>query len=412
MKNVYVAITCIATLALSLQAKSQTQGGPFQELQDQIDDLQEQIENIELTPGPQGESGQQGIPGIQGETGPEGPPGPPGPQGETGPAGRPGPGAGEGGGVPPPPVIGAAMIGSIVGDIDDSGPFMDYFGVRGLNFSIDRPVETDSGSSRRRGSPVLSDITIVIDNQRSVPQINLAVANGQVLPEVEIHITDPSGSGPAELSLLLTNTSVTGVAYMPPSSDGESGQVSVSFLPETMEITSMSGTAFYSFDSEGGGVGGGCSLSNPLMFVHVVNAPGAGVGLGIPILGYGFAVSNAVISDGGSRRRGAAVFDDLTIHTGAIPEAACFVANIASGLVLVGVEVDSYDEVAFGQLASEINLMVSQISKFELSTTNAGEIMTRSAFTFEEVEWIGYNYDFDGSPLGMTTTSWSVELSE
>jgi len=58
-----------------------------------INDLQDQIDNIELTPGPQGEQGPQGIqglPGTDGAQGPAGPLGDPGPRGEQGIQGPPG----------------------------------------------------------------------------------------------------------------------------------------------------------------------------------------------------------------------------------------------------------------------------------------------------------------------------------
>jgi microcystin-dependent protein len=69
---------------------AQAQGNPF-------DDLQNQIDNIQLTPGPEGPQGEvgpagpQGDPGPQGEQGPQGDVGPTGAQGDTGPQGDAGP---------------------------------------------------------------------------------------------------------------------------------------------------------------------------------------------------------------------------------------------------------------------------------------------------------------------------------
>lgn len=65
-------------------------GQPFQTLWDAIADLQTQIENIELTPGPQGEQGPPGQDGIDGVDGQDGAPGEQGPQGEQGIQGPPG----------------------------------------------------------------------------------------------------------------------------------------------------------------------------------------------------------------------------------------------------------------------------------------------------------------------------------
>jgi hypothetical protein len=53
-------------------------------LRDNLALLENQINNLELTPGPEGPQGPQG---EKGETGPQGPMGPPGPQGGRGPPG-------------------------------------------------------------------------------------------------------------------------------------------------------------------------------------------------------------------------------------------------------------------------------------------------------------------------------------
>jgi len=81
-------------------AGSNPNGQPFQALWDAIADLQDQIDELELIPGPvgpqgpQGEQGEPGPPGPQGEQGEQGPQGPqgdPGPAGPMGPEGPPGP---------------------------------------------------------------------------------------------------------------------------------------------------------------------------------------------------------------------------------------------------------------------------------------------------------------------------------
>jgi len=62
----------------------------IEELFTKTDNLQEQIENIELIPGPEGPQGEQGIQGPKGDTGEIGPQGEQGPIGETGLQGIPG----------------------------------------------------------------------------------------------------------------------------------------------------------------------------------------------------------------------------------------------------------------------------------------------------------------------------------
>lgn len=78
-------------------------GNPFQELQGEIDNLQQQIDTIELTPGPPGPQGATGPQGPEGPAGPPGPEGPQGPQGEQGLTGATGPQGPEGPAGPPGP---------------------------------------------------------------------------------------------------------------------------------------------------------------------------------------------------------------------------------------------------------------------------------------------------------------------
>lgn len=100
MKKVTIAVIAIVFL-LSVNygiAQSATSGVPFQALWDavaqinqRIDNavanLQEQIHNISLTPGPQGPQGPQGIQGVKGDDGGQGIQGEQGLQGEQGPQG-------------------------------------------------------------------------------------------------------------------------------------------------------------------------------------------------------------------------------------------------------------------------------------------------------------------------------------
>jgi hypothetical protein len=112
-----LAITVVAIILcapISAFAQVQTQGVPFQDLQNQINhmkkkiaELQTQIANIQLKPGP---------PGPVGPIGPQGPTGPSGPVGATGPKGNQGPQ-----GVPGekgPPGIGAILVN------DDDGQYL------------------------------------------------------------------------------------------------------------------------------------------------------------------------------------------------------------------------------------------------------------------------------------------------
>ena len=403
---------------LILPTETPAQGRPFDELQNQVDDLQTQIDTVELTPGPQGEQGTQGVqgptgsPGLNGETGPAGPQGETGLAGPSGPVGPRGPAGGVAGVPGIPPVIGVAMIGDLVGDMTAPSAFVDYFSVRSLSFSIERPLIEGTSTSRRRATPVLSDIRITIDDQRSIPSINAVVASGEILPTVEIQLVNPLSPGMSDFQLMLSNVAITGVQYSPSKMDGETGVVDVSFGIEEASFTSMGGISFFRYTSDGEGGGSGCSLSDPLSFVHAINAPAGGVGLGIPISGYGFNFYRAFDPGSDSRRRGPAVADDVTVYAGLIPEVACLIGNISSGRILSGVEVDSYDETFDSRLASEINISNATMTTFSFETGAAGGIMISSGFAYEEVQWIGYEYDSDGTPAGSTAQSWRVETGE
>lgn len=67
-----------------LTADGKVPGQPFQYLQNQLNDLQNQINNVELKPGPQGPPGEMGPQGQQGLPGGDGAQGPAGPQGIPG----------------------------------------------------------------------------------------------------------------------------------------------------------------------------------------------------------------------------------------------------------------------------------------------------------------------------------------
>jgi hypothetical protein len=80
----------IFTVSVSVTAENvqKTNGQPFQEIWEAINDLQEQIDNGALV-GPQGEKGEDGLQGIQGEQGKDGLQGPRGYQGPKGDPGEP-----------------------------------------------------------------------------------------------------------------------------------------------------------------------------------------------------------------------------------------------------------------------------------------------------------------------------------
>jgi hypothetical protein len=115
-KLIVTVVVLILCAPISAFAQVKAQGVPFQDLQNQINNLQQQINNIKLTPGPAGPVGPMGPAGPVGPIGSQGPVGPAGPAGAMGPKGNQGPQ-----GVPGeqgPPGIGAILVN------DDDGQYL------------------------------------------------------------------------------------------------------------------------------------------------------------------------------------------------------------------------------------------------------------------------------------------------
>ncbi|MGB8215764.1 MAG: hypothetical protein WCE94_00520 [Candidatus Methanoperedens sp.] len=89
-----VVVLMLTAIPAAQAAGTQPSGTPFQAIWDAINattnkiaDLQQQINNIQLTPGPQGLKGDTGATGATGAIGPQGPKGDTGAQGPVGPTG-------------------------------------------------------------------------------------------------------------------------------------------------------------------------------------------------------------------------------------------------------------------------------------------------------------------------------------
>jgi hypothetical protein len=93
-KTIFLCLVIVLLFGVNMVlAKDEPKGTPFSAIWNVINDLQQQISNIQLLPGPQGPQGEQGIQGpqgIQGEPGSKGDTGEQGPVGETGLQGEPG----------------------------------------------------------------------------------------------------------------------------------------------------------------------------------------------------------------------------------------------------------------------------------------------------------------------------------
>jgi hypothetical protein len=84
MKKVIILSVVMLLVASVAMAKEIPKGDPFQVLWDAINNLEQKITNIKLTPGPKGEKGDVGDQGIQGEKGNDGDQGHQGDQGIQG----------------------------------------------------------------------------------------------------------------------------------------------------------------------------------------------------------------------------------------------------------------------------------------------------------------------------------------
>ncbi|MEX0763521.1 MAG: type VI secretion system tube protein Hcp [Dehalococcoidia bacterium] len=64
-----------------------------------------------------------------------------------------------------------------------------------FNQGIVAPTSTGPGAARRRGAPVLEDIIVTKELDKSTPKLAEAIVNGRTFPTVEIHLTRNLGDG-------------------------------------------------------------------------------------------------------------------------------------------------------------------------------------------------------------------------
>jgi len=105
-KHIFLAMAMLALLLVATPTLARVQKPkdwlrqPFEKIWTALTDLQNQINNIQLIPGPEGlvgptgPQGPQGLQGLEGQQGLQGPEGPQGPQGLQGPEGPVGPAGG------------------------------------------------------------------------------------------------------------------------------------------------------------------------------------------------------------------------------------------------------------------------------------------------------------------------------
>ena len=83
-------------------------------------------------------------------------------------------------------------IGDIKGEATDND-HKDWIIIESVSSGIHQPSGRATGATRRRGSVILEDISVVKELDKSSPKIQEAIANGEVIPKVEIHFTRTVG---------------------------------------------------------------------------------------------------------------------------------------------------------------------------------------------------------------------------
>jgi len=185
-----VTLTLVALILCLPVLASAAEGQPFQELQKQIDQLQQQINNIKLMPGPQGPQGPAGAVGPMGPAGPAGSQGLAGAKGDPGPQGPAGPKGADG--------------TSIVGPAGPAGP---------AGPSGETPVYSAKGEYLGQAVDLASDrITIYVPSWKRLFGFYYEDGSAENLVTGQIHYTEPdcggtpylAGSQPYSLDLYVT----------------------------------------------------------------------------------------------------------------------------------------------------------------------------------------------------------------
>ena len=140
-KTLFIIALIIPLLAIPVGARATSanawQANPWKMVWSAINELQTQITNIQLTPGPQGEPGVRGPQGSPGADGTQGVPGPAGPAGPQGSQGEPGPAGSSGGGqLLSSGVFGALLPGGEGATWSWNVPAGQYLAIVSINYSL------------------------------------------------------------------------------------------------------------------------------------------------------------------------------------------------------------------------------------------------------------------------------------
>lgn len=206
--TVLAAAALVAGLLQPSFAKSDSAGGlmaaeaRIAALEAKVVTLQNQINNIQLTPGPQGPAGPQGPqgdPGPQGPAGPAGPVGPVGPQGEVGAQGPAGP-AGPVGATGPMGVQGPAGPVGPQGPAGPVGPMglQGPAGPQGPQGPEGEPLPYRMGIYRADGSSLAAAAGITV-TKTGPGAYTISIPPG-LLPSSTQVFVQPIGSAPANVA--------------------------------------------------------------------------------------------------------------------------------------------------------------------------------------------------------------------
>lgn len=86
--------------------------------------------------------------------------------------------------------------------------YTEYVQALSVNFGVSNNVAIGSGGGTTAGKPAFSDISFVHNGGKNSPTFNLYVANGHIIPTVEIVFLRSSGGGKPSVIYRITLTNV------------------------------------------------------------------------------------------------------------------------------------------------------------------------------------------------------------
>jgi len=370
-------------------------------------------------PGPQGSQGIQGLTGASGTTGPRGFVGPGGPTGATGPEGPPGPAGPQG---PPGTTVseepvdldipslgwniyGFAQIDGYPGE-SPAVDFQQWFELYDMSLSV----------SRAAGQSLTQSISLTVQNGTAIPGLSVAAAAGKSISEIKISLNKMTNSPVTFLELSLRDVRITGVTHQPADANGSPPLAELRLLASRITLTTQeldatgapAGPPVEAFFDVLTNSGQGCSLSDPLIFIHSTGGSSVAQSGQIPASAYSFGFSNAA----NTLAAGAPSFQEVRVAS-SLPTAQspCLFALSALGKSPGSVRIDTFPPFITSVPMAELLLEESIATSFRLQFAGADKFLQQVAFSYTKVSWTNRSFNPNGSVSSVSQDSWDLNNS-